>query len=200
MIEMNTKEADKLLKWAEEKNPGPWISHSMVVADAAKSIAEVCGMNASDAYIFGLLHDIGRYAGVSNLKHVFDGYMLMNDKGYKEAAQICLTHSFPSKIFEEYSGISDCSPQESEILKKELAECVFSDYDRLIQLCDSISLPSGVCLLEKRLVDVAMRHGNNSCMIKKWQSLYDHLNYFNRTAGRNIYSLFPKIINNTFDF
>lgn len=33
---------------------------------------------------------------------------------------------------------------------------VYDDYDRLVQLCDSLALPSGFCLLEKRFVDVAL--------------------------------------------
>ena len=30
---------------------------------------------------------------------------------------------------------------------------VYDDYDRLVQLCDALALPSGFCLLEKRFVD-----------------------------------------------
>ena len=37
------EEAEKLLKEAEECNPGPWGNHSRVVAHCAERIAEECG-------------------------------------------------------------------------------------------------------------------------------------------------------------
>ena len=37
------EEAEKLLKEAEECNPGPWGNHSRVVAAWAEKIAKACG-------------------------------------------------------------------------------------------------------------------------------------------------------------
>ena len=60
------KTAEAALSWAEEQNPGPWSAHSRYVAEACQNIASYCpGLSAERAYVLGLLHDIGRYAGVT---------------------------------------------------------------------------------------------------------------------------------------
>ncbi|MCL2479338.1 MAG: HDOD domain-containing protein, partial [Treponema sp.] len=74
------KEAEALLSWANTQNPGPWTRHSKTVARAAKTIAVRCGLDAKTAYILGLLHDIGRYAGQTDLLHIVSGYTLMKEK------------------------------------------------------------------------------------------------------------------------
>ena len=65
-----TKEtAEQVLLEAEQSNPGPWADHSRYVAQACRNIAQHCAdLSAERAYILGLLHDIGRYAGVSQEK------------------------------------------------------------------------------------------------------------------------------------
>ena len=69
--------SDKLFKAI----PGPWEQHSFSVADNAKRIAQKAGLDAETAYVMGLLHDIGRGAGVSGIRHIFDGYDLMMSLG-----------------------------------------------------------------------------------------------------------------------
>lgn len=45
------------------------------MADACKNIAQRCkNLSAERAYLFGLLHDIGRYAGISSERHLIEGY------------------------------------------------------------------------------------------------------------------------------
>lgn len=62
------KEAKMLLQEAGKMNPGTWESHSEVVADCARKIADNCtDMNPYKAYVLGLLHDIGRRFGVMHL-------------------------------------------------------------------------------------------------------------------------------------
>ena len=43
-------------------------------------------------------------------------------------------------------------------MKEFVANAVYDDYDRLVQLWDAWAMPSGFCLLEKRFVDVTMRY------------------------------------------
>ena len=48
------------LKIAGEMNPGPWIAHSLNVAEAARRIAGACApLDSEKAFVCGLLHDIG---------------------------------------------------------------------------------------------------------------------------------------------
>ena len=111
-------------------------------------------MDAEKAYVLGLLHDIGRKFGVRHLGHVSDGYTYMMRLGYDEVAKICLTHSFNNHTVDEYIGKLDVSGEEMEMIKTELARTVYDDYDRLIQLCDSLAGAEGVLDIEDRMNDV----------------------------------------------
>jgi len=73
-----------------------------------------------------------------------------------------------------------------------------TDYDRLIKLCDYISLPSGFCLLEKRLVDMAMRGGINELTLPRWKSTFENKKYFEEKIGKSIYQVLPNVRENTF--
>lgn len=184
-------EAEALLKWAEEQNPGPWANHSRVVGRAADTIASSCGLNNDIAYVLGLLHDIGRYEGVRDLHHIVAGYELTRQRAFDHNAQICITHSFPIKEIGAYSGKNlDCSDAELGLIKSALAAAEYDNYDRLVQLCDSICLPQGVCLLDVRLMDVSRRHGFNDYTLRKWESLFSLKSYFDKLCSCNVYDLF----------
>ncbi len=197
---MDMPTAVDYLEWAGKQNPGPWIDHSYVVAHAAQKIAEKCiGLDADKAYVLGLLHDIGRYAGVTSVKHIYDGYKLMKREGHDEVAQICLTHSYPLHNFKWYvGGANDCSEAETAELVEELGKAVYSDYDRLIQLCDSLASAEGVCLMEKRLLDVAMRYGVKPHSQAYWQEMFKIRDDFSNKIGGSIYALFPEAREITF--
>lgn len=153
-------EAMALIRDGLSNNPGPWGKHSLTAAHCAEKIAAACGdMDAEKAYVLGLLHDIGRKFGVRHLGHVSDGYTYMMCLGYDEAAKICLTHSFNNHKLDEYIGKSDVSDEEMEMIKTELARTVYDDYDRLIQLCDSLAGAEGVLEIEDRMNDVEKRYG-----------------------------------------
>lgn len=151
------EEAKRLLTEAGTLNPGPWVDHSIFTAEAARNIASnYQELDSEIAYILGYLHDIGRRCGVSQMRHIIDGYNYLFEKGYDDCARICLTHSFPLKNIGSYSGNNDCNTEETEFIKRYISEVNYSEYDELIQLCDALTTPKGFCLLEKRLVDVAI--------------------------------------------
>ena len=155
-------ESTFLLAQAENRNPGAWVQHSIYTAKAAHLIAgQLPDLDPTTAYILGILHDIGRREGVTDMRHTLDGYTCLMASGFDDAARICLTHSFPIKYIHAGSGKWDCSDEELQFIEKFLAEVEYNEYDRLIQLCDALALPSGFCLIEKRLVDVALRRGVN---------------------------------------
>ena len=146
------------LKLAEELNPGPWVKHSINVGIAARNIAEkVSWLNPEKAYIVGLLHDIGRRVGIVDIPtHVYEGYRYCLEKGWDEAARVCMTHSY-LQMQDEFSYEPD-SEQEKAI-KAYIMGCQADDYDKLIQLCDSLAVDYGFVILEKRFVDVTRRYG-----------------------------------------
>ena len=192
-------QAEAYLKEAEQRNPGPWGDHSRSAANNARAIAERCkGMDADIAYAMGLLHDIGRREGFSYMAHTIDGYRFLKAAGFEDAAAICLTHSFPVPDIKTYLGKPDVSAADYAFLETCLAERTYTDYDRLIQLCDAISMPEGAVLIEKRLIDVALRHGAPDDLQKKWMPYFEIKAYFDGRAGQNIYKFLPRIVENTF--
>jgi hypothetical protein len=187
-------EAERLLEVAEKCNPGPWGNHSRIAARCAEKIASACrGMDPEKAYILGLLHDIGRKFGVRHLGHVSDGYSYMMSLGYDEVARICLTHSFNNMRLDEYIGNVDTSDEEYELIRTELSKITPDDYDRLIQLCDSLAADYGFVILEKRFVDVTRRHGIMEGYIKGWEIAFSIKDYFEKEMGCSIYDVLPDI-------
>ncbi len=185
------EEAEKLLREAEQCNPGPWGNHSRVAAHCAERIAEASAdLDAEKAYVFGLLHDIGRKFGVRHLGHVSDGYSYMMSLGYDEVAKICLTHSFPNRTIDEYVGKFDTSDEELELIRTSLAKVVPDEYDSLIQLCDSLAGSEGVMDIEARMEDVRRRYGSYSQA--KWDANMALKAYFEAKTGRDIYEVVDK--------
>ena len=154
------EEAERMIREAEAINPGPWGDHCRVAAHCAERIAARCeGMNPDKAYVVGLLHDIGRRFGGRHLGHVADGYSYMMSLGYDEVARICLTHSFNNQSMDGYIGKIDTTEEELALIQTELAKITMDDYDRLIQLCDSLAGAEGVLDMEERMGDVKRRYG-----------------------------------------
>jgi deazaflavin-dependent oxidoreductase (nitroreductase family) len=193
------EEAERCLAEAESMNPGPWVQHSRNVAIAARLIAEHHPeLDPDTAYILGLLHDIGRREGRTSIRHLIDGYRFLSDLGYEDAARISLTHSFPIPDLRVFVGERDCSPEDIQFLEGFIASVEFSQYDRLIQFCDAIALPSGFCLIEKRMIDVAMRLGINDFTIPGWEARFQIKAEIESAIGQSIYQVLPDIFEGTF--
>lgn len=199
-------EAKVLLEEAENLFPGPWIQHSLWTAHAAALIAENCEeLNSEVAYILGMLHDIGRRNsvenGVTTIGHMIGGYNYSKKLGYDLLGRICLTHSCPSKSINDIEEVANktCSYEDYKFVEDFFNNVEYNDYDKLIQLCDALALPNGFTLIEKRLVDVALRHGVNEYIIPKWKAFMELKNYFEKKIGKSIYSVLPGVIENTFE-
>ncbi|MDA0746633.1 MAG: HD domain-containing protein [bacterium] len=195
------EQAHRLLDEGYALNPGPWRDHVRFVGEAARAIAQHHpDLDPEIAYIMGCMHDIGRREGVTGMRHVIDGYTFLIKQGFEDAARICLTHSFPLKNTNAVFGEWDCTPEERRLVDDFIANIEYTDYDRLLQLCDALALPSGFCLIEKRFVDVAMRYGPNQYTVPKWTAVLNLRDTFSHTIGRPIYSVLPGIVQNTFGF
>ncbi len=195
---LTIEQAERELRMGVKLNPGPWDQHSYSVAKNAKLIARrVPGMDCEQAYVMGLLHDIGRRAGVTGILHLFDGYDYLMRLGEPELARICLTHSFPIKDVNTFFGKYDCTKEQLAFLQDYLDNTQLDDYDILIQLCDAISLPNGACIMEKRFVDVAMRHGLPPFTIEKWKAFMNTKKHFDQLCGCSIYELLPNVLENS---
>lgn len=195
---LSVQTAEEILLDAVQRNPGPWEGHSRSAANNARRIAEhAADMDPDKAYVMGLLHDIGRREGFTGIRHIFDGYRFLMNMGENDIARICLSHSFPLKDADTFIGKYDCTVEELAFLRDFLKNTVYDDYDVLIQLCDAISLPNGACIMEKRLMDVALRHGIPPFARDKWKAFLDTKKYFDEKCGVNIYTLIDNVFENS---
>ena len=200
-MELTCHIAETELERAGKLNPGNWTEHSRFVALACKNIAAQCGDLSPDrAYCFGLLHDIGRYAGVTSEKHLIDGYRFCMERGWEKAAQICISHAFMIQDIKTSIGTFDVSDEEYLFMERFIKNAVYDDYDRLVQLCDALALPAGFCLLEKRFVDVALRYGTPPVIVERWKKTLEIKDFFEEKINGSIYRLLPGVVENTFNF
>ncbi|MBZ9687310.1 HD domain-containing protein [Clostridium estertheticum] len=193
------EEAKILLEEAGRLNPGLWVEHSIYSGKAAQLIAQNCDNIDSDtALILGMLHDIGRRFGITGMRHSIDGYNFLMEKGFYKAAKVCITHSFDCKDIKSAFGKWDCTEKEYDFVKHYLEKTEYDDYDRLIQLCDALAFIDGYYLIEKRMVEAAIRHGINEYTTLKWNETLEIKAYFEHKIGKSVYSILPGVIENTF--
>ena len=192
------EQAEQALEAAHVANPGPWADHARYVAQACANIAARCDhLDENEAYIYGLLHDIGRHAGVTSERHLLDGYRYCMARGWEKAAQICISHAFMVQDIQTSIGVFDMSPEDKAWMGEFVKNAVYDDYDRLVQLCDALALPTGFCLLEKRFVDVAIRYGIHPHTLDRWKKTLEIRDYFEERMGCSVYDLLPGATENS---
>ena len=198
-MQLTRSAAETALAQAQNANPGPWADHSRYVALACRNIAARCPhLDGETAYIYGLLHDIGRHAGVSSERHLIDGYRYCRERGWDKAAQICISHAFMVQDIATSIGVFDMPPEDKDFMAEFVRTAVYDDYDRLVQLCDALALPTGFCLLEKRFVDVALRYGTHPATVARWKAVLEIKAHFETLMGCSLYELLPGVAENTF--
>ena len=150
-----------------------------------------------EAYLYGLLHDIGRHAGITSERHLIDGYRYCMARGWTKAAQICISHAFMIQDIASSIGVFDMPEEDRNFMDQFVKRAVYDDYDRLVQLCDALALPTGFCLLEKRFVDVAIRYGMHPYTLERWKKVLEIKDYFESVIGGSIYDWLPGVVENS---
>ena len=159
-------------------------------------IAGACGLDTDKAFVFGLLHDIGRRFGRCGQRHIYSGYTYCMNKGWDELAKISLTHSYLLNDA-DIGGATYDGPEENWLFIKEyIRNTKYDDFDKLVQLGDSLASGEGICILERRMIDVAMRYGIMPNIEKKWKKMFELKSYFDEKCGQSIYNLLPEIKEN----
>ena len=183
---MNREMAEKLLEEAKVMNNGAWIEHSYKVAYLAEKIAGKSGMDSEKAYILGLLHDIGRRNGSVLARHAIDGFRFLTDIGFEEGARICLTHTFQYKDVDAIYDTWDCNEDEKQFVAEYLKSISYNEYDKLIQLCDALSLADGYCHAEKKMVNSVLKFGFKDTTINKWKAILKLKEYFDSKINGDV--------------
>lgn len=182
--------AQSLMAQAKELNDSVWINHSYNVAYLAEKIAKKADMDSEKAYILGLLHDIGRRNGTMQARHAIEGFNYLTEIGFVEGARICMTHTFQHKDVEAIYDTWDCTAEEKQFIKNYLDTITFDDYDKLIQLCDALSLANGYCFAEKKMVSSILKFGFKETTVNKWKAILELKEYFDKKICGDVYSLF----------
>jgi len=186
--------ANKLLEEASSLNPGRWVDHAKNAGLAAKLIAENTeDLNPENAYILGILHDIGRRFGVKQMSHTIDGYRFMMQLGFSDVARINLTHSFPYKNIDSVLSKWDCPKEDYDFIKEYISKTEYNDYDLLIQLSDYLALSTGITIIEQRMIDIILRYGTNNFTQIKFKEILKIKEYFDEKVGGSIYKHLPDI-------
>ncbi len=179
-----------------------WITHSICVGDAAGKIANALNLDENYAKTLGYIHDIGKrfgwnsYEGV--IPHAINGYNYLKSLGYgDEYASICIKHSFLNNDINCLANDRDYTDSTNENYNfiKEYLLKEYTIYEKIINLCD-LMCTTKLQILEKRMIDLLLRHG-------VYKNTHYHLietfklkNYFDTLLGYDLYDLFPKIKEN----
>lgn len=194
MKRLDVKTAKAFLEEAHKKNPtGLWYQHCLWTAKAARAIAPHIGLDPDLAEAYAYVHDIGRMQGpATKLSHIYIGYKYLMEKGYKEAASICLTHSFPAHTVDVRQDITDLTKEEYGFVKLFIENHKFTQMDKVIQFSDVISVHSGFVVLERRLVDAGIRYGMHEGTFRNWQAFREIQAEFEEKIGKSIYTVLPE--------
>ena len=139
--------------------------------------------------MLGALHDIGRRFGEMGMNHVILGYRFLLAQGDTEAAEICLTHSFPVQEITAVNGGWDLAAEDYAFLDSFLQTRTYTLYDRLIQLCDAMATGDGIVAIERRMIDIMLRYGIDETSLPRWRTLFAMKEDFERRMGCSVESV-----------
>lgn len=130
-------------------------------------------------------------------RHLIDGYRFCMERGWEKAAQICISHAFMIQDIRSSIGTFNVTETDFRFLENFVKNAVYDDYDRLVQLCDALALPTGFCILEKRFVDVTIRYGVHPYTVDRWKKVLEIKADFEGKIDGSIYDLLPGAIENS---
>lgn len=168
--------------------------HLELTASVAKIIADKTpNLDGEKAYIYGLLHDCGKFHGDmfgKNSFHGLVGYQKMQEQGLFDIAKISLTHSFFNQDFriEEYGYDYDSLVKTKEIFKT----IELDDYDKLLALSDILNNSKKFCYgkIEDRMERVRKKYNMSDEVFKKTcQEAMAVKQYFDQLCNCDVYDL-----------
>lgn len=202
-MELSCKDALALLNNCKGmvKNDN-WITHSICVGNTAGVIAKSLNLDEDYAKTLGYVHDIGKRFGLNSyegvIPHAINGYNYLKSLGYDDKyAGICIKHSFLNNDINCLANdrdYTDSTNKNYSFIKEYLLQ-EYTIYEKIVNLCD-LMCTTELQTIEKRLMDLLLRHG-------VYKNTHYHLietmklkNYFDNLLGYNLYDLFPEIKEN----
>ncbi len=202
-MKLSYEEALNLLKSSEGMaSDDGWIMHSICVGNTACKIAKALSLDEDYAATLGYIHDIGKRFGWHDhegvILHAINGYNYLKSLGYTdEYSGVCIKHSFLNNDINCLANDRDYTDSTNKNYNfiKEYISSEYSIYEKIINLCD-LMCTTKLQSLEKRMIDLLLRHGvytNTHYHIKEAIKLKE---YFDSLLGYNVYDLFPEIKEN----
>ena len=200
MKNLSIEEAYKLLEEAPRKNKELWIKHSVNVAIVSERLAEQLNLDSKKAYVFGLIHDIGRRQKEHvGLRHILEGYKFLVDLGYEEESRGCLTHTFYDRslvIPNLTKENTNLTRSEIDFISKYINKNGFNLYDKILQIADNMGSASGINTIERRRTESMLRYGMTDVSEKNLRGIFKIQNEIENKLGYSIYRLFPEVSDN----
>ena len=164
----------------------------MMVARAAQTIASKCDIDSEKAFIYGEMHDIGKFflSQEEVYKHPRLGYdMLINE--YPDIARVCILHSFASTDFSQIVNFCHKDTVEANKIYSIIKKIKIDSYIELIQLCDKISAIDSYITIEQKLMWYQDKHHISYSDLDKYYKipLNNTKTKFDSLTGINIYKL-----------
>lgn len=187
-----------MLKAAQHRSIHPgWLSHSLIVGDAAGKIAIALNQSSrSEVDVdrtakMGYLHDIGKTVGPADL-HSQNGYDYLRELGFaRPYCEICLTHSFvnndPFCTFGDY-----LQPERDKFVIDFIREHEFTLEEKLVSLCDML-VSDHLMTMEDRIADVISRYGVGERTAERVRESMRLKRHFDELLGYDLYDLFPEL-------
>ncbi|MBP3597541.1 MAG: HDIG domain-containing protein [Clostridia bacterium] len=166
---------DIALKWFLFTERWEW--HCLNVASISEKLAKQIGVDSEYAFIYGLVHDIGRKTNNGKLNpksHPVEGYKFLTEgensgKGYEKIAMSCITHTFPDlNDITIVPGM--CHPDWDKkerrfdeidtFITLKLEKYTPTIYDTIVLLADLMSGNNTTITIEQRLINAYTRFGD----------------------------------------
>ncbi|HOP65746.1 MAG TPA: HDIG domain-containing protein [Bacilli bacterium] len=199
-MKLSSSKALELLDNAKGKlDDDGWVFHQICVGDAAGVIAKALNLNEDYAKALGYIHDIGKIYDLPDdgaLTHGINGYEYIKSLGYDEDyASICIIHSYLNNDIDCLAGESNEQGIKYNFQKEYVEKHKYTIYDKIINLCDLMCYEK-VMTMEKRLIDLMIRHGVFATTQYHIKEALKLKKYFDDKLGFNLYDLFPEIKDN----
>lgn len=94
-------------------------------------------------------------------------------------------------------GTFDVSGEDYLFMKNFVENAVYDDYDRLVQLCDALAMPTGFCLW-KTVCRCDNPVWSASVYGGPVEKILQLKTFFEKKAGCSIYELLPGVVENSF--
>ncbi len=200
---MNIPDKEKIIKWLLALYPVkevlPMACHCINVGLAMEAVAQKSShINSEQAKFMGFLHDVGKMDISTNPnfngeKHAHDlvGFDFLMKEDFSEIAYASLTHSLLCKdLTSEYNhAMFFYQTDDINRLQTLLANHVYSDAEKLLQLLDWIVQKDHVCSIENSYEFIKTHYGFYEGLDDAFHEAQQLKMYFDSLCNSDIYTL-----------